>query len=233
MKVLVTGASRGIGAGIARACARHGHDLALVARSGDALEALAAELRDHGVRTAWRAVDVADLDALQQAVDALTAELDGLDAAVANAGVSVRRALLDLDPADWRRMVDANVHGSWNTARACVPHLQRAPRAHLVFVSSISGRVPLAPGSGYAATKYAVTGLAESLFLELRDDGISTTCIFPGSVATRLHEDGPDVDHESMVQPEEVGDTLCHVIAQGGNTAISSLEIRPLSRPRR
>ena len=73
--------------------------------------------------------------------------------------------------------------------------------------------------------------MAESLFQELRDDGIKTAVIYPGSVATKLHEDAEGTAHEMMVQPEDIGETVCHMLATPGNTAIHQLEIRPLRKP--
>lgn len=232
MRMIITGASRGIGAGIAEACVAKGHKVGLLARSADRLAKLTHNL---GPLACWRQADVGDLDQVTTAINALVAQLGGLDAMVINAGLSIRQDLLQLQPSDWQRMVDTNVHGSWNSARASVPHLKASeqPKRHLIFISSISGRLPLAPGSGYAATKYAVTGLAESLFLELREHHIATSVVYPGSVATKLHQDQPGTDHDLMVQPREVGEAICTIIDQPGNTVIHQMEIRPLQRPHR
>lgn len=232
MRVLITGASRGIGAGCARALARHGHDLALIARSADQLEELASELTGAGTTAVWAKADVSDHDDLQRAVNSCIDSLGGLDAAVVNAGVSIRKPLTELGLDAWRTMVDVNLHGAVHTALTTIPAIKRAGGGHLVFISSISGRLPLKNGSGYAASKWGVSGLAESLFQELRDDGIKVSLIYPGSVATKLVEDGDEgPDPAMMVQPEEVGEAIQGMLAMPGNTMIHRLEIRPLRKP--
>lgn len=228
MRILITGAGRGIGAGIARVCAAGGHDLALVARSADEIDALAAELDGDGRRVIACRADVADEAAVTAAAERAVEALGGLDAAVCNAGVSHRTAVDELTLEQWRAMIDTNLTGAFLTTRAVLPHLRRAGRGHLVFVSSISGRLPLAPGSGYAASKWGLSGFAESLHGELRDDDIKVTLVYPGSVATKLHDRAGDTDW--MLAPEDVGRSIRHALETPPGVLVHRLEIRPLNR---
>ena len=101
---------------------------------------------------------------------------------------------------------------------------------HVVNVSSISGYFPLKGGSGYAATKYAVTGFSDSLFQEVREHGVKVTTVFPGSVDSTSHRhEGQDSSWK--VRPEEVGDAVLGLLRTRDGNVISRLEIRPLGRP--
>lgn len=228
MRILITGAGRGIGAGIAAACATSGHDLALIARSMDQLRATAERLQGQAGSIVTVPVDVSDEIGLGRAVAQAVDALGGLDAVVCNAGVSIRKPVDQLELAEWRAMVDTNLTGAFLTTRATLPHLRAGGGGHLVFISSISGRLPLAPGSGYAASKWGLSGFAESLHGELRDDGTKVTLVYPGSVATKLHERADDTDW--MLDPEDVGRAVLSALETPPNVLIHRLEIRPLRR---
>ena len=130
-------------------------------------------------------------------------------------------------------MVETNINGLFYATRAVLPHLTRQKSGWIINVASISGHVPLPGGSGYAATKYAVTGFSESLFHEVRDHGIRVTTMFPGSVDSASHRHDPDEDTSWKVQPEEIGQACRDLLRMDPRTCISQLEIRPLRRPPR
>ena len=228
MRVIVTGASRGIGNGIARAAAAAGHDVGLVARSADLLEQLQNELTSAGHVAARAVVDLQDASATERAFGELIDSLGGVDALVNNAGLVIRRSIVDLELAEWQAMMRTNVDGVFHATRAVLPTLRAQQSGHIVNISSISGRMPLSGGSGYAASKYAVTGLSESMFHELRDDGIKVSTVFPGSVAT---ETRPTGDDSWKVTPVEVGETVVHLLETAPGNCVHSVEIRPLRKP--
>lgn len=183
-RVLVTGASSGIGAATARAIADAGGRVALLARREAPLRELAAEL--DGVPLP---ADVTDLEAARRAADRAAEELGGLDGVVAAAGLARPGRLLDADPADWRAMLDVNLLGVIHTLRATGPHLTAANHADAVLVSSMSGRRLQSAELGvYAATKAAVHMLAEGVRKELGPDGVRVTTLAPGLVDTPIFE---------------------------------------------
>lgn len=231
MKVIVTGASKGIGRGIATFLAMDGHEVGLVARSGDRLEDLRQSIEAQGGTAYSVACDLADYDQTEYAVAACVEGLGGVDALINNAGIVTRKNIFDLSIEEWRTMVDVNIHGAFHAIRAVLPFLTRQGRGHIINISSISGRLPLPGGSGYAATKYALTGLSQSLFQELRDYGICVSTVYPGSVDSASHRHDPNEDAEWKVRPEEVGQACRDILRLGPSTAISELEIRPLARP--
>lgn len=216
-RLLVTGASSGIGAATARAAADAGARVALLARREEPLRELAAEL-DGVALTA----DVTDLDALIAATDRAAEELGGLDAVVASAGLARPARLAAADPADWRAMLDVNVLGVLHTLRAATPHLVAAGHADAVLVSSMSGRRLQSAELGvYAATKAAVHTIAEGARRELGEQGVRVTTLAPGlvetpifagqtdAVAVRLREAAGRVG----LTPEEVADRTVELLA--------------------
>lgn len=231
MKVIVTGASKGIGRGIATVLAREGHAVGLIARSTERLLDLARQLDDDGGRACARPCDLASPEETHRAVTDLIDELEGVDALINNAGIVLRKDVWTLSVEEWQHMMNVNVNGVFYTTRAVLPTMKTQGAGHIINVSSISGRLPLPGGSGYAASKYAVTGFSQSLFQEVRDQGIKVTTIYPGSVDSASHRHDADADHTWKVTPEEVGRACLDVLRTRHGNCISELEIRPLSRP--
>lgn len=216
-RVLVTGASSGIGAATARAVADAGGRVALLARRGEVLRELAAEL-DGVVVPA----DVTDLSAVTTAVDEAAEQLGGLDGVVAAAGLARPATLADADPADWRAMLDVNVLGLLHTLRATLPHLVAAGNADAVLVSSMSGRRLQSAELGvYAATKAAVHTIAEGARKELGGRGVRVTTLAPGLVETAIFEGQDDPvatrlrDAAGVVglTPQDVADRTVEILA--------------------
>ena len=237
MKIIITGASMGIGWGIATALAADGFSLGLLARSGDRLEGLRQELnanRPNGdAAYAVAPCDLRDAEATERAINQLADEMGSVDGLINNAGLVIRKDVWTLSLEEWRAMIDTNVSGLFHATRAVLPRLKAQGRGHVINISSISGKVPLPGGSGYAASKYAVTGFSESLLHEVRDFGIKVTIVFPGSVDSASHRHGPDADTSWKVRPEEVGEACRAVLRTAPGNCISQLEIRPLRRPAR
>jgi short-subunit dehydrogenase len=186
--VLITGASSGIGAALARAYDRRGARLALLARRKDKLTALA---RECGNATAI-ACDV-DID---ESVEAAFREALGvfgrLDVVVANAGISVPGTVERLSIDDFRRQMETNVLGAVRTAKAAIAPL-RETKGRLGIVGSVNGYLSLPGFSAYAMSKFAVRALCDALRGELRKDGISVTHIAPGFVESEIRlKDGQD-----------------------------------------
>ena len=174
--VLITGASSGIGASLARAYAREGARLVLLARRRALLEKLAEELRGLGAAE----VEVHEGD-VAKPVQALLARGIGLDIVYANAGFGVAGVLQRLTLADYQRQLDTNVVGLLRTIYETLPGLRQA-RGRLVLIGSVAGHVAAPGASAYSMSKFAVRGIAESLRGDLRDDGIGVTLVSPGFV---------------------------------------------------
>ncbi len=207
--VLITGASSGIGAALAREFAREGAWLALAARRTDRLEALAAELQRSGRRTLAVRCDVTRDGDLEEAVRATHDRLGPVDVAVANAGFGVVGRVDRLSLADFRRQFETNVFGVLRTVYATLEDLKRT-RGSLVIIGSVSGHLALPQNSAYSMSKFAVRALAESLGHELRRDGVAVVLISPGFVESEIgrvdnlgvwHPGGPDTARRSFRMP--------------------------------
>jgi len=231
MKVIVTGASKGIGKGIATVLAREGYTVGLVARSPDLLMAVQKTIESAGGRCVHAVCDLRDPEAAHQAMEHLISRMGGIDALINNAGLVIRKDVFTLTLDEWRALVDTNISGLFYATRAVLPRMKAQNRGHIINISSISGRVPLAGGSAYAATKYAVTGFSESLLLEVRQYGIKVTTVYPGSVDSGPPRPGSAEDHSWKVQPAEIGSACLNILKTSANTLISALEIRPLQPP--
>lgn len=180
----VSGASRGIGLAIARAMARAGGDVILGARSGDVLEARAAELRAEGHSARAHVFDATD----PAAVAALPAVLPPIDVLVNVAGTNIRKPFLDLDEADVETLLDLNLRSAMAVTRSLGrPMVERAAGGKVVFIGSLVVHIGVPNVSVYAATKGALAALTRALAAEWAHAGIQVNCIIPGMILTELN----------------------------------------------
>nr|WP_205792022.1 3-oxoacyl-ACP reductase FabG [Burkholderia sp. Ac-20353] len=191
--VIVTGASRGIGKGIADVFARSGARVAVVARSPDAARACADGLVAAGGDAAPFVADVGDRASLDEMARGVVEQYGGIDVLCANAGVFPSAALEDIDAHAWDHVLNVNARGSLFAVQACLPWLRRAEAGRVILTSSITGPVTGYPGwAHYAASKAAQLGFMRSAALELARDGITINAVLPGNVMTEgLREMGP------------------------------------------
>lgn len=179
--VLITGASSGIGAALAREFSRRGYGVALVARRLEKLEVLAAEIRAAGGRASVHRGDVTEEGSLTAVIQELAGQGIGPGIVVANAGFGVVGKAQNLTVEDYRRQFDTNVFGVIRTLHETLPALQRT-QGRFVIMGSVAGHLSGAGSSAYNMSKFAVRALAESLHGDLRALGVGCTLISPGFV---------------------------------------------------
>ena len=221
---LVTGASRGIGAAVARALADNGVHLGLASRSGDDLG-----MTDVVARPA----DVREPDAMA-AIAAATAErFGGIDILVVNAGVGAYGPFLDLPVEHLEEMIDVNVKGAIYSIRAALPHLLRSAAADIVTIASEAGRRGLPYEAVYCSSKFAQVGLTAALDHELREDGVRCTSICPGGVATDFamgRGRTPEMPElTGMMRPEDVAEAVIFALTRPRTHRILEVAFRPVS----
>jgi short-subunit dehydrogenase len=187
-RALVTGASRGIGLELARALAARGAAVGLLART--------AEVQDLGARAVALPADVGDRAQVEAAVERFIAEAGGLDLVVANAGIAHYGPFLSQDISLVEDMTRVNWLGTVYTVRAALGHLVDRASGHIVIVSSGAGLRAFPWAAGYGATKAAQRAFAEALRHELSGTGVSVTTVYPGEIASHLH------DHEKDSLPD-------------------------------
>jgi NADP-dependent 3-hydroxy acid dehydrogenase YdfG len=223
---LVTGASRGIGAAVARALAAQGARLGLASRSGDDLGIEGAVARPCNVRRA------ADIDAL---VAEANEKFGGIDILVANAGVGAYGPFLDLPPDQLEEMIDVNVKGTLYAVRATLPYLIESDAADIVTLASEAGRRGLPYEAVYCASKFAQVGFTRALDHELREQGVRCTNVCPGGVATDFAmgrgrtEDMPEL--AGMMTAEDVAEVVLFVLTRPRNHRILETAFRPVTEP--
>lgn len=219
----VTGAGSGIGAATARALAAAGVKLGLASLEGD----------DLGLDAVAAVCDVRDFDALQSLVDRTVDTFGGLDIVFANAGIGIiRRPFEDHSLEEIERLIDVNVKGLMHTVRACLPHLRRSTEPDLVTLVSQSGVRVVPLESVYCATKFAQYGFTRALDRELNQDGIRTTALCPGGVATRFGFNGAGREEgaaelDQMLRPEDVAEAVLYVLTRPHSYRILDVGLLP------
>ncbi len=180
--VIVTGASKGIGRGIARVFANQGAKVLVVARDGAAAEKVAAEI---GNGAKGFSADVADWDGAQAMAKAAADAFGGIDILCANAGVYPQTKLEEMDPSEWDLVMGTNLKGNFLSVKACLPWLKKSGEGRVIFTSSITGPVTGFPGwAHYGASKSGQLGFMRTACIELAKYGITVNAVLPGNIIT-------------------------------------------------
>lgn len=207
----ITGAGKGIGKAVALALANEGVNIGLLARTESDLKELMNEVKNSGVRAAYAAVDISSREDVEQAINKLTNELGAADILINNAGIGKFATLLEMDPEEWKRIIDVNLMGLYYVTRAVLPQLIEKNRGDIINISSTNGLNGAATSSAYSASKFGVIGLTESLAQEVRKNNIRVTALTPSTVATELAVKTnliSENNEEKYMQPEDIADFI-------------------------
>ena len=222
----VTGASRGIGAAVARALSAEGASVGLASRSGD----------DLGLENAiGLACDLRDLGQVESAVAQTVERFGRLDVCVANAGVGSYHPLVDTPVEHLEEMIDVNLKGTIYAARASIPQLVASGAGDLVTVASEAGRRGLPGEAVYCASKFGQVGLTRALDHELREHGVRCTNVCPGGVATDFamgegRGRTPEMPElAGMMRAEDVAQVVMFVLTRPRNHRILETAFRPMT----
>jgi NADP-dependent 3-hydroxy acid dehydrogenase YdfG len=232
--VLITGASSGIGEGIARELAAAGTTLMLGARRTDRLDALADELRQGGTNVATRRLDVTDRADVAAFADAGRAAFGRVDAIVNNAGIMPLSPLASLKVDEWDRMIDVNVKGVLYGIAAVLPEMTARGSGHVVNIASIGALAVSPTAAVYCATKFAVRAISDGLRQEHQD--IRVTCIHPGVVESELASTITDKAAAELMEtyrsialkPDAIGRAVRFALEQPEDVDVSEIVVRPL-----
>ena len=186
--VLITGASQGIGKETALLFARNGYDVVLASRQADRLEAVASEVQSLGCDALAVPTDVRDAQQVERLIQTALDRFGAIDVLVNNAGVYLLGPVEECTLSDWHQIIDTNLWGYIHTIHALLPHFLERGTGIIINVGSIGGKVPIPYQVPYTASKYAITGLTESLQAELRPKGIQVCAIHPNFIKTDLME---------------------------------------------
>tara|TARA_R110000787_G_scaffold74331_6_gene165269 strand:+ start:4422 stop:5162 length:741 start_codon:yes stop_codon:yes gene_type:complete len=229
---IVTGASKGIGKGVALALAKQGCKVALASRDRERMVQVVAEITALGGIAQAVVTDVTREDA----VDALFAEVQStfgrLDILVNNAGMAVSGRIDELSLADWQQVQNVNVTGMFLCCRGAARMMKPQGSGRIINVGSISGQMPRVKSSPYTTSKFAVAGLTKALALELRPFNIAVCAIHPGNVMTDIWEKSPQVpEQEGVIEVADLADVVVTIASLPDNVNLFESVILPVSQP--
>jgi short-subunit dehydrogenase len=184
--VMITGASSGIGRGLAEELARRGARLGLIARRADVLNEVVQEVKQHGNGALGVAADVHDAEAMKAATEQIAATLGPIDILIANAGIATATHAVKLQPDELASVLQTNVVGAANSVTAVLPGMLARGKGRLVAIASLSAYRGLPMSAAYCASKAAMSSFFESLRIDLIGSGVNVTIVYPGFIKTPL-----------------------------------------------
>ncbi len=207
---LITGAGKGIGKALAIALAKEGVNVILLARTQADIDEVAEEANALGVKSLAVTADVANMNSVNTAVAKALAEFGNIDILINSAGIATFGNFLDLEPAEWERIIQVNLMGVYYVTRAVIPNMMERQTGDIINISSTAGLAGNALTSAYSASKFALLGLTDSLMQEMRKHNIRVTALTPSTVATDMAKELKltDGNPEKVMQSEDVAELL-------------------------
>ena len=223
----ITGGTKGIGFGIAKALLNAGLKVAISGRKQEDVEKAKVELESVGSGNVLAiASDVRNFEDEQKAVAQIVSKFGKLDIVIANAGLGKFAPIDQLSLEDWNAMIDTNLTGVFHTLKASVEQL-KANKGYYISIASLAGCNFFAGGAGYNATKFGVVGFTQAAMLDLRDYDVKTTTIMPGSVTSHFNNHQPNENDSWKIQPEDMGQMVVDLLKLNPNVLPSKIEVRP------
>ncbi|MEO1445254.1 MAG: SDR family oxidoreductase [Cyanobacteria bacterium J06635_11] len=229
-RVLITGASSGIGKASAEAFAQAGFDVALVARSQNKLRELATHLRQLGIEAHTFALELADLTQVKANIKKVVAAIGSVDVLINSAGMGYTGKLGDMPMADWQRVMDLNVTSVFQVTQAVLPTMREQGNGLIINIASIAARQSFPNWGAYGVSKAALVALSEAIATEEAEYGIRVVTLSPGAVNTPIWDTDTvqaDFDRSAMLKPETIAQTILHTALLPPEAVISQLTITP------
>lgn len=220
---IVTGAAGGLGRHLCRGLGAEGVRLVLASRNRAALESLAGELRARGCTAIAVPTDITSEESVDSCVSSALGAFGQVDILVNNAAVFARGRAVQMAPSEWRRVIDTNLTGTFLLTRAVLPAMIKRQSGHVIMVSSTSGRKGDPGASAYAASKFGLMGLSQSLLYEVRNENIRVSVILPSyvDVGESKGEDGQGVH----MHAHDVTEMILAVLRLPGRALVREIEI--------
>jgi 3-oxoacyl-[acyl-carrier protein] reductase len=220
-RILITGAGRGIGAGIARVCAQRGARVALgYSSSADAAEALSRELEGTGHLTVK--IDVREPSSVTAAFERVLKEFGGLEGLVNNAGVTADQLLLRMKAEDFDRVLQTNLRGVFLCTKEAVRPMMKAKKGSIVNITSVIGQTGQGGQANYAASKAGIEAFSKSVALEMASRNIRSNCVAPGFIETDMTASLSEAQRTGIMakiplgsigSPEDVANAVCFLLS--------------------
>lgn len=225
---IVTGASRGIGKGIALKLAQEGHDLMLFGRDKSSLEKVNQVVRSYGVNTELFLGDAADEKFVHNSVKSIIKTFGKVDHLINNAGMGILKKFVDSNLQEFKQQIDVNLYGVYNFTKAVIDHMIANRNGSIINISSLAGKNAFIGGTMYGATKHALMGFTKSLMLEVREYNIRVAAICPGSVDTEFNPNREIISAKrNILLAEDVAETVVLVLKMPVRALVSEIDIRP------
>jgi len=224
----ITGGSKGIGYGIAKAFCDAGMKVAISGRNEEQVIKAANELGNENTVLALVS-DVTKPSDETNSINAILQKWGQLDVVIANAGVGIFAPVDSLSVEAWQQMIATNLSGVFYTLKASIEALKRS-KGYYITVASLAGTNFFASGAGYNASKFGVVGFTQAAMLDLRKYDIKVSTLMPGSVATHFNQNEPSNKDAWKIQPEDIGELVVDLLKLNPRTLPSKIEIRP-TRP--
>ncbi len=225
---VVTGASSGIGISFSKKLIKKGATVYGLARRLNKLSDIRDELGNNFIPVK---MDVTKPEDIHEWVQDTFSDEHLPHVLINNAGLGIFGNVEKLSHEDWNTMVETNLNGVFYLTHELVPFMKLSDKYHhIINISSVAGLIGNPQLSGYNATKYGLRGFSEALFKELRYDKIKVTVMFPGSIATHFFDRAGEMEtHSNMLQPDDVADTLIHLLETPDNFLVNEITLRPLN----
>ena len=224
----ITGGTKGIGLGTAKALLDAGMRVAISGRNLEKAKEVAASLGDT-TEIIGLSSDVSNFDDEQKAVEQIIQHFGQLDVVLANAGVGIFNSVDELELEEWNQMINTNLTGVFHTLKASVEELKKS-EGYYITLASLAGTNFFENGAGYNASKFGVVGFTQAAMLDLRKFNIKVSTIMPGSVATHFNNHTPNEKDAWKIQPEDIGQLVLDLLKMNPRTLPSKIEVRP-TRP--
>ena len=218
---MVTGASKGIGLSVVKALLQQeGMKVAAWSRT-------APDFKHENLH--FYSTDISKVNSVQESYKTTVKDLGVPSVLVNNAGLGYSALIEEMPVEQWEEMFAVNVNGLFYCSKAAIPDMKKAGEGHIINIASLAGTAGSETLAGYCGTKFAVRGISEAMFKELRDYGIKVTCINPGSVQTNFFK-RMDGSHGSSnkLQADDVTEAILYVLKSSANALPSEIDLRPL-----
>ena len=225
----ITGGSKGIGLGIAKALTGLGMRVAISSRHLPEAEKAASSLSNDKSKVLALESDVSSMASEKEAVEKVIDKFGQLDVLIANAGVGHFASIEDLTEEDWKSMIDTNLTGVFHSVKASVEELKKS-KGYIITIASLAGTNFFEKGAAYNASKFGLVGFSQAIMLDLRKHDIKVSTIMPGSVATHFDNHTPSDADSWKIQPEDIGQIVADLLQMPSRTLPSKVEVRP-SKP--
>jgi short-subunit dehydrogenase len=226
-KIIVTGASRGIGKAIATCFAQKGYDVAICARDNEKLQALAIALRKNNVEVLAFTCDVSNKNEVADFIKKITSQWDSINILVNNAGIYLPGRVVDEEDGALERLIETNLYSAYHFSRAVAPIFQKQKSGYIFNIASVAGLKAYPNGGSYSISKFAMIGLSKALREELKEDNVRVTTISPGPVYTDSWYSA-GIPEERFIPASDLGKIVFDLYNLSPNTLVEDLVVRPI-----